>query len=535
MPRTPLFAALRRIAREARWSNRTSTPAEETVERWRDAALTRRRLLQGGAAAGALLAVEGSRIVRAAVARKGPGDVVIVGAGIAGLTAAFRLQEAGVGVRVFEAQDRIGGRMFSLRNHFADGQIAELGGELVDTGHTHLQRMCKTFGIPLDDLSREPAGISPTLWHFGGQRRSEAEVVEAFGHLLPKIEAATKPLGEDGVTYDAPNGGEALDRQSIAEWLHGAGVTGWFYDLLNVAYTTEYGLEIGDQSSLNFLQMIGTDAKKFEVFGESDERFHIRGGNDRVPQALARRLADRIGTGQRLVRLAQHADGAYELTFDRDGSAHVVSATHVVLAIPFSVLREVEITVKLPEAKQRAIRELGYGTNAKLMIGTSERVWRTRHQSNGESFSDLAYQCTWETSRSQPGASGILTNFVGGAHGAGIGTGTAAEQAQVAVAALEQVYPGISAARAGMTEARFHWPSFRWTKGSYASYRVGQYTTICGAEGERVGNLHFAGEHTSLEAQGFMEGGCASGDTVAAEILTDLGMKQSAKWLVDAA
>lgn len=534
MARSPLFAALCRVVREARWSARTATPAQETVERWREAALTRRRLLQTGVTAGALLAADGGRILRAAV-RKTPGDVVVVGAGIAGLTAAFRLQEHGVGVRVFEAQDRVGGRMFSLRNHFLDGQVAELGGELVDTGHRHIQRMCKTFGIPLDDLKKEPAGIAPDLWFFGGQRRSEAEVVEAFARLLPKIDAANEPIGEDGVSYDAPNGGEALDRQSIAEWLHGAGVTGWFYDLLDVAYTTEYGLEIGDQSSLNFLQMIGGDAGKFEVFGESDERYHIRGGNDRVPQALARRLADRIGTGQRLVRIGQRADGDYELTFDRDGSTHVVSATHVVLAIPFSVLREVEIKVPLPEAKARAIRELGYGTNAKLMLGTSERVWRTRHRSSGESFADLPYQCTWETSRSQPGASGILTNFVGGAHGLELGKGTAAEQAKAAVEALERVYPGIAAARAGMTEARFHWPSFQWTKGSYASYRVGQYTTICGAEGERVGNLHFAGEHTSLEAQGFMEGGCASGDIVAAEILTDLGMKQTAKWLLDAA
>src|SRR5436190_2728938 len=204
MARSPLFAAVRRVIREARWSLRTATPPQETVERWRDAALTRRRLLQTGAAAGAILAVEGGRIVRAAAAPKGRGDVAIVGAGIAGLTAAFRLQEAGVGVRVFEAQDRIGGRMFSLRNHFADGQVAELGGELVDTGHTHLQRMCKTFGIPLDDLSKEPPGTAPTVWFFGGQRRSEAEVVEAFSHLLPKIEAATAPLGEDGVSYDAP-------------------------------------------------------------------------------------------------------------------------------------------------------------------------------------------------------------------------------------------------------------------------------------------------------------------------------------------
>lgn len=532
MPRTPLFAALRRIAREARWSHRTAMPAQETVERWRDAALSRRRLLQGGAAIGALLAVEGCKSLSPAGSG---GDVAIVGGGIAGLTAAYRLQGAGVAARVFEAQDRVGGRMWSLRGHFADAQVAELGGELVDTGHVHLQRLCKEFGLPLDDLSQEPAGIASAVWFFGGQRRSEAEVVEAFADLLPKIEAANATVGEDGVSYQAANGGEALDRQSIAQWLRAAGVSGWFYDLLNVAYTTEFGLEIGDQSSLNFLQMIGGDAKKFEVFGESDERFHIRGGNDQVPAELARRLKKPVESGMRLLRLGQRSDGRYELTFDRGGTTRVESAERVILAIPFTLLREVELQLPLPEAKVRAIRELGYGSNAKLMLGFRERVWRQRHGSNGETFSDLPYQCTWETSRKQAGAAGILTNFVGGHHGVALGTGTPEQQAQVTVADLEKLFPGVAASRDGMKEARFHWPSFAWTKGSYASYRVGQYTTICGAEGERVGNLHFAGEHTSLEAQGFMEGGCASGDAAAAEILEDLGHKRAARRLVDAA
>jgi monoamine oxidase len=75
-----------------------------------------------------------------------------------------------------------------------------------------------------------------------------------------------------------------------------------------------------------------------------------------------------------------------------------------------------------------------------------------------------------------------------------------------------------------MAETRFHWPSHPWTRGSYASYLVGQWSTICGAEGERVRRLHFAGEHCSLEAQGFMEGGCETGEVAAREILADLGI-----------
>jgi len=164
------------------------------------------------------------------------------------------------------------------------------------------------------------------------------------------------------------------------------------------------------------------------------------------------------------------------------------------------------------------------------MVGFSERVWRTAHRSNGSALTDLPSQLTWETSRAQAGRSGIITNFVGGDHGVEIGRGTAAEQARLLTADLERIFPGASAARAGMKEARFHWPSFPWTLGSYAGYLPGQWTGICGAEAESVGRLHFAGEHCSLNAQGFMEGGCETGQMAAEAILMGLGVRRAAAW-----
>ena len=168
------------------------------------------------------------------------------------------------------------------------------------------------------------------------------------------------------------------------------------------------------------------------------------------------------------------------------------------------------IDADLPPAKRRAIAELGYGTNAKLMIGFKARTWRTRYASSGSTLSDLPYQLTWETSRLQAGDSGILTNFTGGRHGVELGQGAAADRAAEVAGQLDRVYPGLAALRT--KEARFHWPSFPYTRGSYACYLPGQWTSIRGAEGEPVGNLHFAGEHCSLAAQGFMEGGCETGE-----------------------
>jgi monoamine oxidase len=196
--------------------------------------------------------------------------------------------------------------------------------------------------------------------------------------------------------------------------------------------------------------------------------------------------------------------------------------------LPFTLLRRVRIDVVLPPAKRRAIDEIGYGTNAKLMIGFTDRVWRDRHRTNGSVLTDLPFQLVWETSRHQPGESGILTNFTGGRHGVAIGTGSATDQAAAAVGALEQVFPGIEATRAGAREARFHWPTHPYTLGSYACYRPGQWTTIAGAEGEPVGRLFFAGEHCSTRAQGFMEGGCETGEAAARAVLAVRGVRSGA-------
>lgn len=452
--------------------------------------------------------------------------VVIVGAGIAGLTAGWRLRQAGVPVRIYEAQNRVGGRMYSLRGGMPDGQVIELGGELIDTNHSAIRNLARELGITLDDLSLDNPTLSGDLWFLDGARRSDEEVIAAFRPVAAAIERSMAPLQDDEITYHTPGLATPLDRQSLTEWLDGAGVRGWMRTLLDVAYTTEYGLEPGDQSALNLLTMIGTEPDGFEIFGESDERFHVRGGNDLIPTALGERLDDAIQTGSVLESLSRRAGGGYVCTFRRAAGTVDVEADQVIIAIPFTLLRDVRLDLELPGAKRRAIMELGYGTNAKLMVGFGERVWRTRHGSNGSTLTDLPYQLTWETSRMQAGNSGVLTNFTGGRQGMVVGTGTPEEQAARMVGDLDRVFPGAAAAHAGQRVVRFHWPTFPWTRGSYASYRAGQWTALRGAEGESVDGLHFAGEHCSLPAQGFMEGGCETGEAAARAVLATAGTRR---------
>lgn len=527
--RTPVFRLIRRSLRVAQASLHDRRPLPELLDEEREARISRRRFLAASATLAAGTALQSCVPVQRIATASSQAPVLIVGAGIAGLTAGYRLQQAGVPVRIIDAQNRVGGRMFSLRDFFPDGQVAELGGELIDTNHTAIRGLAGELGIELDDLAVEDPALSTDVWYFGGQRRSEREVIEAFRPIASRIEQDLETLSGDGdVTEAAPNNGQRLDEMTVAEWLDGAGVSGWIRSLLDVGYTTEFGLEPEEQSALNLLTMIDTNPDPFRIFGESDERFHVRGGNDLIVKALASRLDGSIETTSRLESVTSRPDGLIACSVRRGRTSIVITAPRVLLALPFTLLREVRIDVPMDAAKRRAIDELGYGTNAKLMVGFSERQWRSEHRSNGSVLTDLPFQLCWETSRAQAGNSGILTNFTGGRHGLEIGTGTDREQAARFTGDLEKVFSGVLTAREGMREVRFHWPTNPFVKGSYACYKPGQWTSMRGLEGQRAGNLHFAGEHCSLEAQGFMEGGCETGEAAAREILAALGQRSVA-------
>jgi len=160
------------------------------------------------------------------------------------------------------------------------------------------------------------------------------------------------------------------------------------------------------------------------------------------------------------------------------------------------------------------------GANAKLNVQFSERWWNALG-CNGGTYSDTGYQATWDVSRAQAGASGILVGYTGGNAALAIGGASATTRARAFLAQLEPVLPGISARWNGKATLD-HWPSYPWTKGAYAYWKVGQYQTIAGAERERSANCHFAGEHTSVDFQGYLNGAVESGERAVNEILADL-------------
>jgi monoamine oxidase len=540
--RTPLFNALRRAARIAGTARRTGAPSlDELVALDREARLARRRAHADGRDGFVLdrrqfLKLAGAGTAGLALAptlwgcdsgssSSGEPRVVIVGGGMAGLNAAYQLQKSGVAATLYEASDRTGGRIYTARDLLNPGQTTELGGEFIDTIHEDMIALAGEFGLNLIDYFADPL---EEAYFFDGRHYTEAEVIAAFAPLAERIQADYDSTGEI-VDFENEGNATALDNTSIAEYLDQIGASGFVRELLDVAYVTEYGLDADEQSALNLIFLIGTDVSEgFAIFGDSDERYKIEGGNQRVVDALAGALDAEAQLGHRLTAVRPAgAAGGYRLTFDAAGTAHDVDADVVVLALPFTLLRQVDLTtLALPDWKTRAIAELGYGTNAKLFVGTTGRPWRDAGF-NGECFTDEAFQLCWDNAQLQAGDGGGLTLYSGGAAGLTVGEGTPESQAARLLPGVERAFPGTTAAQNGRV-SRFHWPTHPFTLASYACYRPGQWTTVAGAEIKPVGRLFFAGEHCSYDYQGYMNGAAETGRRAAEAVLEELGVAADA-------
>ena len=532
MARTPLFAALRRALRRANAAHQLARSPDHAAELLatgsRGGRVSRRELLRAGAGAAAVAPIvglgAGTSLFGAGCGDNvdGSAHVAVIGGGAAGLMAARTLLAGGVDVTVYEASGRTGGRMFTRTGLFPDNKVVELGGELIDTGHQLMRLLVDEFDLTLDDLVADGAGLRADTYHFGGNVIAEATLVNEFTPLAARMAAAVTASDADEAEFSR------LDNMSIPDWLGGEGMlapTSLIRRVLERAYVGEYGLEVDEQSIFNLLYLIDhEEPDPFRIYGDSDERYHVREGSQAVVDGLAAALTGRIELEHELVALAVDSDGKPRLTFDTAGGSVEVTVDRAVIAIPFTTLRRVDLDgAELSDQKRQMIQQMGYGTNSKLMMGFSSRPWRTTSSATGSSVSDIGdLQGTWETSRGYGGTVGVLTNFTGGDRGVAIGQGSAEERAAEVLPWLNGVFPGSQAAYMAGSAVRQHWPSAPFALGSYACYRPGQ-AGFSGSEGESEGNLHFCGEHTSVDFQGYMEGAVETGVRAADEILTSLG------------
>ena len=309
--------------------------------------------------------------------------------------------------------------------------------------------------------------------------------------------------------------------------------------LLEVAFTIEYGADTAEQSALNLVYTLSGSDRSFEIFGTSDERFHIRGGNQKLPESVAEHLA-RIGvpvqSGVRMTALREASDGRYRLSLVKGASHTEVLADLVVLTIPFAVLRTLDYSgAGFDGLKDKAIQNLGRGKNAKLQLQFTERLWNARGPwgcGTGTTFASCGYQNTWEPTRGQGGKGGILNDYTGGTTVEGLNTKTPfvrmskqdlRKDAKSFLKSVTPVFPGLAPLWNGKASISIPHlsPLFNC---AYSYWKVGQYQSFAGYEKVRQKNVFFAGEHTSLSYQGFMEGAAQEGQRAAQEILNQLGL-----------
>jgi monoamine oxidase len=522
LPRTPLASRLRDAARAA---SRELDPVDSAGEgrAARGGHLSRREVLAGGAGLAAAAAL-GARlpIARAAAAPR----IAVVGAGLAGLTCAYRLKQAGFAAQVYEASDRLGGRCWTIRGQFADGQIGEHGGELIDQGHTETRQLAQELGLNLDNLLSAEAGGTEPLYYFDGTPYTFAQATDDLKQIWQQVHKDVSAASYPTLFNSSTQRGRELDQMSIIDWINAyvpGGIRSKLGQLLDVAYNIEYGAESSVQSSLNMLYLLGYSGQgQLRIFGPSNEKYHVRGGNDQIPARLGDVLRSQIARGSELLSLRRNSDGSYRLTLKTSGGATTtVTADRVVLALPFSMLRLLDYSkAGFSDVKKTAIQELGMGTNSKLHVQFTSRHWRSLG-CNGETYADTGYQNTWEVSRAQAGTSGLLVDYTGGNVGASFGSGTPTERAQQFLGQIEPVLPGVSSRWNGRATVDF-WAAYPWTKGSYSYWKVGQYTKFAGAESLQEGACHFAGEHTSIDFQGYLNGAIESGERAADEVAAAL-------------
>jgi len=535
------MAAARRMFALHCESERSGVPVDELSGQLREARSdgiplrTRREFIAGAGAAtaaAALAAHPATGLARALRAHSQP-RIAIVGAGLAGLRCAHHLFTARprrpILSTVYEANaERAGGRCWTLRDFFADGLITEHGGQLINTNQTAVRELAQLLGLQEEEVN-------------GGNLPQGEEVffIDHAPYLLPEANADWERIGyrtfrAAGREMQSQAGAARLDAMSVPEWLESTeiGAHSRFGRLMQANTVTENGGDPADQSALDLIGLLTHNPRSSVVpLGGDDERFHIIGGNDQLVSGMIDQLPpETVQHDHVLVAVRANTDGTVTLTFEVAGSLSDAVADFVVFALPFSSLRDVDLSLAgMSQAKRTVIETMGMGTNAKVHLELTHKTWPALGFS-GAAFGEWdRLACGWDdcVPLGPDAAPALYVAFPGGRVGRSGLTGAAHGPTPKADAAwalreIDHVFPGTSAAYTGRSYED-HWALDPWVKGSYSYYRVGQATSYGAFARAPEGPYLFAGEHTSSENIGFLAGAVETGEHAAKTLLRRVG------------
>jgi monoamine oxidase len=452
--------------------------------------------------------------------------IVVVGAGLAGLRFAHALwTRKGIATHLYEANTRLGGRCWTNQGFFSHGQIVEHGGEFISTEHSSMRRLAAQFGLQLAVVygGSEPC-CNDVCW-LDGDYYTIAELNADMRTFEPALSRARRAAPYPTLYNRYTPAGFELDHTSCVDWINrnvDGGTTSKLGRVLPTNQLAEYSCEPAVQPALNLVYLIsgpGTSS-----LSGTDELYHIVGGNDQIPTLMASQLPQgSIHTGMLLVALIKGADGTYTCIFDQNSTTATVRADQVILSLPFNQLKKVDLTkAGFSQTKLAAINGYALGTNAKLALQFDGRPWSQPDHWSGVCYTDPEnFQLSWEATVSQQGPGGVLLRYPGGdAGGQNAFPGALphgpvpAKYAHQFLSAVEAPFPGCQPAYNGMGWLDW-WQQDPFIGGAYGCYQLGNYTTFAGIEAGSEGNVHFCGEQTDLNFQGFMEGAVRSAEKLA--------------------
>jgi len=452
-------------------------------------------------------------------------NIVVVGAGIAGLNALHVLKKKGIKASLFEASNRTGGRMMTLNNYFAPELNTELGGEFIDTYHHDIISLTKEFKLDLVDLRKDDPSLDEVLF-FNGKKFTENDLVNEIMPFADKLRLDLErfPGNLEDITYKDNKNWSEIDHLSIPQYLDRIGIKGWLKSYYSYQMSGYYTMDAKYQSAVNLFLLLQLPEDAQSETEDQSEVFKIKGGSEALTKAMYKSLEDQINFGYSLIEIHKNKGNSFTAVFEFLGDKKMVKADYLILAIPFTKLREVKtIGFNWSETKKDCIHHLGYGNGGKIILGMKERIWRD-YASHGGMVADIPAYSTWDSSRLQPGSAGTLTIFGGADIGNDAAIMRASEIKEKYMPGLESIWPGFEKKSNNMIH-KFSWQDYYFNLGSYTSYKVGQWSAFGGIEKEPEGNILFAGEHCSIQFQGYMNGGAQTGRIAAEQVLNQINAR----------
>ena len=430
-------------------------------------------------------------------------SVIVAGAGLAGLSAARELEARGAAVTVVEARGRVGGRVWTLRGPFAARQHAEAGADLIEEEQHHVLALAKALGLKPARILRDGFGF------YGPDEKGRRRVHNGFSslgqaarHLQPLIRDFKLTEGRwDGAIA------QRLARESVRSWLDRVRAPESF----KAGMRGFRGFFLADPEDLSLLPLV----EQFAEWGTpgEDRIFRIPGGNDRLATGVAKRLKGALLLKTTVRRVVQHHDRV-TVTIEGLGKPHTeMTADYFVCALPASTARGLLFEPALPDPQHDAIAHLRYGCATRLVLQFNRRFWRKRGRPMAFG-SDAPTGAVWDGSEEQRGGPAILTFLAGGHASKALQDILHAEGERGVIQRIGWLGKP-STLLASQTVVWDHDPLAR---GGYAYFDPGFDPRWRAWLARPAGRVVFAGEHTSVKYQGYMNGAIESGLRAAAEI-----------------